>query len=171
MKTLNKLPIFNLIIVSFFFFSTASAQDYSELITEEYLRSEFTFKKEDKLKYDECKKKTYPTCKYVWGKEYQKLDAMRAKMGVAPQGDTLIVIYAQASELKDFEQAIAVYKDAKEIAGIGVKAVWSSPRKQLSFITDKNLIIHVNLVIKGLNRKVNVEKHTINIAKYLITKL
>lgn len=171
MKTLHKLPIFGLITASLLFFSTASAQDYSELINEEYLRSEFIFKAYDKLKYNVCKKKSYPTCKYVWGKEYKKLDAMRAKIGVAPQGDTLMVIYAQASKLKDFEQAIAIYRDAKKIDDIGIKAVWSSQRKQLSFITDKNLIVHVNLLIKGLNRKVNVKEHVINIAKHILTHL
>ena len=101
------------------------AQDYSGFITEEYLRSEFTFGTNEVMKYEVCKKKSYPTCDYVWGKP-AKRDATRIKYGMAPEGKKVMVIYAQAMKAEDFERSIAVYTDAEQIEEIGVRSVWSS---------------------------------------------
>ena len=169
MKKINNLPLFAWVIISLFFISVQPlfSQEFSELITEEYLQTEFVFKEGEKLKYSKCKKKSYPTCTYVWGVK-SKRDVTRAKHGLAPEGNKLMLIYAQASGSKDFERVIAIYPDAKEIDGIGTKSVWSSKRKQLSFITDKNLVVHINL---DLEENAKAEDHAISIAKYLVDKL
>ena len=121
-----------------------SASEYDNIITKAYLQSTFEFLNGEKLKYAECKKKSYPTCTYVWGKPSKK-DATKIKYGLAPEGKKLMVIYAQARSSKDFERVLKTYKDAVDVKGLGQKAVWSNKRKQLSFITKKNLIIHVNV--------------------------
>jgi hypothetical protein len=123
--------------------SPAPAEDYAALISEDYLRSEFSFGPGEALKLAECKKNSYPTCTYVWGEPSEK-DAAAAKYGVTPKGKRLILIYAQAKRAKDFEQATGVYSDAEKVAGLGAQAVWSSKRKQLTLITREHLIIHVN---------------------------
>lgn len=121
---------------------SASAQN--NIITKAYLQSAFEFQDGEKLKYAECKKKSYPTCTYIWG-EPSKKDAARIKYGLAPKGKKLMVIYAQARSLKDFERVLKTYSDAVNVKGLGSKAVWSAKRQQLSLITNKNLIIHVNV--------------------------
>ena len=134
--------------VLLFFCQQALAGEYSDIIDEEYLRSQFTYAAGDKLKYSQCKKKTYPTCTYIWGAE-SKQDAARTKYGLTPGGNKLQVIYAPAKSKKDFERVLATYKDAEKIDGLAAEAAWSNKRKQLSMITDKNLIIHINVEDKG----------------------
>ena len=124
--------------------STLSASDYSSIITKMYLQSTFEFQNGEKLKYAECKKRTFPTCTYVWGVPSKK-DATKIKYGLAPKGKKLMVIYAKARTLKDFDRVLKTYKDAVDIKGVGVKAVWSAQRQQLSLITKENLIVHVNV--------------------------
>lgn len=167
MKLKNNL--FRLILISLFITTTQTtfAQDYIQLITEEYLRNEFTFGVDEAMKYEVCKKKSYPTCDYVWG-EPSKRDATRIKYGMAPDGNKVMVIYAQSKKPSDFERSIAVYRDAVEIKGIGTRSVWSAARAQLSLITESNLIIHVNLeMIKDGKTK----EHAINIAKHVLKQL
>lgn len=131
----------------------ALSEDYAGNISEEYLRSQFTFGSQDVLKYAECEKKTYPTCTYVWGAESDK-DAVRAKYGLAPEGSKLMIIYAQAVSPEDFQRVLTTYSDAEEIDGLGTEAVWSAKRKQLSLITTENLIMHINIDEKdGLTPK------------------
>jgi len=127
------------------------SQDHAELITEKYLRSEFTFHESTKMKYSECIEKTHMTCTYVWGvitPKSEKKDLKRTKNGLAPDGNKLMIIYAKATKLADFERVLATYRDAKIVEGVGQKSVWSQQRKQLSLITDKNLIMHVNVEMK-----------------------
>ncbi len=121
-----------------------SAASYENIITESFLRNTFDFKSGEAIKYAECKKKSYPTCTYVWGKVSKK-DAKRKQYGLAPMGNKLMVIYAQAKKQTDFERVFKVYKDAVALEGFGEKAVWSKQRGQLSLITKKHLIIHVNV--------------------------
>jgi hypothetical protein len=139
------------------------AADYSDKISEEYLRSQFTFETEDNLKYSECQKKSYPTCTYVWGPVSDK-DKNRTKAGLAPEGNKLQVIYAQARRVEDFQRVLGTYSDAKEIDDVGVDAVWSDKRHQLSLITDENLIIHVNIDVVGVN---DPEEKAVSIAKHV----
>lgn len=173
------------------------AQDYSKFITEEYLRSEFTFKEGVKLKHAKCGEMTYPTCKYVWDistKKSEKRDAKRAEHGLAPDGNKMMIVYAKATKPAYFERVLATYKDAKAVEGIGTQAVWSQERKQLSLITDKHLIMHVNIemkikidqkqfmaemtarmqgkpIPKNQNQNDGSKEHAINIAKHILKQL
>lgn len=99
------------------------AANYSDNISEDYLRSQFTFAPDVKLKYTECKKNSYPTCTYVWGAEDKK-DAARLKAGVAPKGSKLQIVYAQANSKKNFERVLSSYKDAEKVEGLATEAVW-----------------------------------------------
>lgn len=143
------------------------AADYSGNITEQYLRSQFSFETGDKLKFSECKKKSYPTCTYIWGAAHKK-DEARLKYGLAPEGNKLMIVYAQARSKKDFERVLATYKDAVKIDGLAAEAVWSKKRGQLSMITDSNLIVHVNVRDKGTSDRKN---KSITIAQDLLKKL
>ncbi len=194
-KRLLKLTYISLIMATT---QLVFAQDYSKLITEEYLRSEFTFKDGAKMKYSECAKRTYPTCKYIWDvitPKSEKKDATRAKHALAPEGNKLMIIYAKATKPEDFERVLSTYKDAKAVEGVGQRTVWSQKRKQLSLITDKNLIIHVNIAMKvkfdqkqfmaemnarmqgkpipkkKTDQKDDSKKHAINIAKHVLKQL
>ena len=142
------------------------AEDYSENISEEYLRSQFTFAPGDKLKYAECKKKSYPACTYIWGAENKK-DEARLKAGLAPNGNKLQIVYAQARSKKDFERVLATYKDAEIVEGLATEAVWSNKKHQLSMITDNNLILHINIEDRSTT---DVKGKSISIAEYILDK-
>ena len=143
------------------------AADYSEYIGEEYLRAEFTFEAGDKLKYSECKKKSYPTCIYIWGAAHKK-DETRLNSGLVPEGNKLQIVYAQARSNKDFQRVLTTYSDAEKVDGLGVEAVWSSKRSQLSLIAKQNLIVHVYIRASGVS---NLKSKSTSIAKYLLEKL
>lgn len=134
------LPALWLILIS----QSVFAADYSGYISEEYLRSQFTFKADDSLKYSQCEKNSYPTCTYVWGPDFEK-DAARLNAGLRPEGSKLQIVYAQGASQKNFERVLSTYSGAETLAGIGEQAVWSGKRHQLSFITDENLIVHINI--------------------------
>ena len=142
------------------------ATDYSDYISEEYLRSQFTFKAGDTLKYSKCGKTSYPTCRYIWGAPNKK-DETRIKYGQPPAGNKLMIIYAQASSKKDFERVLGTYKDAEKVEGLASEAVWSNKRRQLSMITDNNLIIHINIEDKST---ADLKGKSISIAQYLLDK-
>jgi hypothetical protein len=118
------------------------AQDYSEIISEDVLRELFVFEEDATLKYSSCEKITYPSCTYIWG-EPSKRDATRESL--KPEGNRLLVIFAQATGLKDFETSTSVYPDPETVEGLGVPSIWSPIRQQLSLMTDGNLIVHVNI--------------------------
>jgi len=145
----------------------AYAADYSNIISEDYLRSQFTFSAGDKLKYTECKKKSYPTCTYIWGAVHKK-DEARLKAGVAPKGNKLQIVYAQARSKKDFERVLSSYKDAEKVEDLASGAVWSQKRRQLSLITEDNLIIHINIEDKTT---ADVKSKSKSIANEIINKL
>lgn len=126
------------------------AQDYSVPLSEQDLRSLVPFSADAKLKLTECGKKTYPTCTYIWGLPDSD-DEARIKLGGMPAGDKLLTIFAQARSPQDFSRVLGSYKDAVPVDGLGVTAVWSGRRNQLSLITDENLIIHVNVQIWKLD--------------------
>lgn len=123
---------------------TLSAGSYDSIITPTFLQETFTFTSGESIKFAECKKNSYPTCTYVWGIPSEK-DAIKLKYGLAPKGKKLLVIYAKARSQKDFERVLATYMDAVDVKGLNVRAVWSEQRKQLSLITKKSLIVHVNV--------------------------
>jgi hypothetical protein len=64
-----KLSRFRYMAIVLFGFVAQSvmAADYADLISEEYLRSQFEFADGAKLKYSQCVKKSYPTCTYILG--------------------------------------------------------------------------------------------------------
>ena len=146
---------------------SVAAAEYEDLITEDYLRTLFDFAEIDTLKYSECKKKSYPTCTYVWGQLSSK-DEQRLKYGMAPSGNKLQVIYAQAKSPNDFERATAAYSDAESIDSLGVKSVWSEKRKQLSLITEDNLIVHINIDVQDGE---DARQQVVTIAGDLLEKL
>ncbi len=153
------IKIANSPIVGFVLFSAllfvgqpVIAQDYANLITEDYLRAQFVFSDGDKLKYSACEKNSYPTCTYIWGGPSEK-DEARIKYGLAPEGNELQIVYAQARSQKDFQRVLATYSDAEEVKGVGVEAVWSGKRQQLSLITDTHLVIHVHISQPGSGDK------------------
>lgn len=66
------------------------------------------------------------------------------------------------------QRVLATYSDAEALAGIGEEAVWSQRRNQLSFITDKHLIVHIHIdKIDGQGSKENA----VAIAGDLLEKL
>ena len=149
--------------------TSLSAASYDNMITTKFLKETFTFQAGEKMKHAECGKRSYPTCTYVWGKpSSEKRKAIEKKYGLAPEGKKLMVIYAKAKSQKDFNRVLKVYKDAVEIEGLGSKAVWSAQRQQLSMITKKSLIIHVN--VDGVRSKEPLSKAK-TIAKHILKKL
>lgn len=112
-----------------------------QLMPEDALRSFFVFGPEDCLKYAECDGKRAFTCTYIWGAPDED-DALRIKLGGNPDGKKLLVIAVRAANPSDFDRVLAVYKDAVE--GLGIKAVWSRMRGQLSMLTSDNMGIQVN---------------------------
>jgi len=138
--------------------------DYSSYISDEYLRSQFTFEAGDKLKYSQCVKKSYPTCTYIWGVESEK-DAAREKHGLTPKGSKLQVVYAQGKSKMDFQRVLSTYSDAEQLEGLGVEAVWSAKRIQLSLITEDSLIMHISIQDKGVEKP---EATAVSIAKHLL---
>lgn len=148
------------------FSQSTIAGDYSENISEEYLRTQFSFGADEKLKYSQCEDKTYYTCTYVWGVDSKK-DATRQSMGLAPNGNKLMVIYAQANRREDFQRVISSYSDPEKIDGVAAEAIWSDKRKQLSMITDKNLIIHINI---DQENSEDSREQAISIADHLLQK-
>ncbi len=112
-------------------------------LAEETLREVFTFGPDDTLKYAECDTKKRPACSYIWG-PVDADDAARIKLGGKPDGKKLVVVYAEAGAPEDFSRVLSSYSDAQPVEDLGVQAVWSPARQQLSLITQANLIIHVN---------------------------
>ncbi len=140
-------PLNRLFIMALFAFATPlAAQDAVTAMSETDLRSFVPFADDATLKMSECEKKTYPTCTYVWGLPDED-DARRIELGARPSGDILMTIFAPARNLQEFDRVLATYKDAVPVEGLGVTAVWSDMRKQLSLITEDNLVIHVNVDI------------------------
>ncbi len=131
--------------LSFLFLSVAAfSQPYDHIITGDYVRKHFALAKGEEVKFEEFKKKTYPTATVVWGVP-EKGDALRLKAGVAPSGSKLLVVFAEVGAEKDFERVRATYKDGSPVTGIGRKAVMSEKWKQLSVLLNSKLIVHIHL--------------------------
>lgn len=138
--------------VSIFTSQTSFSSDFSGVISEEFLRTEFIIKTDDKLKYSHCKEKNTTSCSYVWGVESSK-DIARINAGLSPKGYKLLVVYVRAKQKKDFQRVTSSYSDAVFVEGLGEEAVWSAKRKQLSLITVDNQIIHVNVSAANIDSK------------------
>jgi hypothetical protein len=159
---------YKIIFPVLFCFLTASptiAVEYEKIITESYVKNEFNFQDGELFKYSKCENKSNLSCKYIWGIKSKK-DAKRVQMGLPPDGNQLSVIYAKAKQEKDFSRVLSSYTDAVDIDGLGVKAVWSDKRQQLSMITKSNLIVHIHTKVKGMsntkNKAVSVAQHILN---------
>ncbi|AML52068.1 hypothetical protein [Falsihalocynthiibacter arcticus] len=113
------------------------------LIPENQLRTIFEFAPDDGLKMAACDGSRTFTCTYIWGAPDED-DALRIELGAKPDGKRLYVIAARAARASDFDRVLAVYKDAVPVADLGVQAVWSEKRGQLSILTADNKVIHVN---------------------------
>lgn len=150
-----------------FFVQPASAQDYLNLITEDYLREIFVFGPSDSMKYNECEEKSYTTCEYVWGVP-SDMDATLAQNGLSPKGDAVTAIYAQTTSLDFWPRVLSSYSDAVDVPGIGVLAVWSETRSQLSLINADHLIIHVNVRKSGAE---DAQAMALTIANHILDNL
>ena len=117
-------------------FPAAFSQDTLQEITH--------FEDGDEVKFSECKGEKRHTCTYVWGQPSSQ-DAARINAGLAPAGKKLLLVFAQATKPEDFDRVRAIYNDAEDVASLGVTAVWSPVRKQLSLITADNIIVHINV--------------------------
>jgi hypothetical protein len=162
-----KYRVFFPVLFCFLTISPIVAAEYDKIITESYVKNEFNFQDGELFKYSKCGNNSYPTCKYIWGVE-SKRDAKRAQMGIPPEGNQLSVIYAQAKQEKDFSRVLSSYTDAVEIDGLGVKAVWSDKRQQLSMITKFNLIVHIHMEIKGMS---NPKDKAMSVAQHILNQL
>lgn len=161
---------YNVIFPVIFCFLNASpivAAEYEKIITERYVKNEFNFQDGERIKYSECKNKPYKSCKYIWGGESKK-DAKRAELGIPPEGNQLSVVYAKAKKEKDFSRVLSTYTDAVDIDNLGVKAVWSEKRKQLSMITKSNLIVHIHMEVKGMS---NTKNKAMSVAQHILNQL
>ncbi|MBE0646037.1 MAG: hypothetical protein IH600_18285 [Bacteroidetes bacterium] len=126
----------------------ASSQPYDRIITGDYVRQHFKLQKGEVIKFEEFKKKTYPTATVVWGVP-DKQDEARIKAGVAPSGSKLMVVFTDIRTEKEYDRVPSTYKDGVEVSGIGRKAVWSEKWKQLSVLLTPKLIVHIHLDHQG----------------------
>ncbi|MFZ1730100.1 MAG: hypothetical protein WBQ23_13915 [Bacteroidota bacterium] len=120
------------------------SQSYDTIITGDYVRKHFKMKEGEVVKFEEFKKKTFPTATVVWGVP-DKSDAMRIKAGVAPSGSKLMVVFTELKSEKEYDRIPSTYKDGVVLTGVGKKAVWSEKWKQISVLVTPKLLIHVHL--------------------------
>jgi len=159
---MRKLKI-SLALILAFSISLYATENF-ERITTEYIKSEFRLTSNESVKYSKCiEKRKKTTCTYVWGEPSSK-DKTRVKLGLTPQGNKLLIIYVQAKDSKDFKRVASSYSDAKSIDNIGTKALYSAKRKQLSYITKSNQIVHVHLDATNVEK---VQQKIVTIAKYI----
>lgn len=142
----------------------AIAESESKLIPEDDLRTLVPFGNDDILKLAECEKKSYPTCTYVWG-IFDSDDETRIKMGGRPDGEKLLTVFAQARRIEDFERVVSVTPDAQPVEDVGIIAIWSANRRQLSLMTEDFLVIHVNVDARSID---DPKSSALQIADYLI---
>ena len=145
--------------------TASSAQDFSTLISEDYLRETFAFTEGTALKYATCSERTFPTCTYIWGTPSDD-DAQRISLGAKPDGAKLMVIFAQGRSIADWARSTGVYKDPEEVSGVGEAAIWSAQRTQLSVMNTDFLIFHVYL--EGVDGS---KDHAIELAQHVLAEL
>lgn len=147
--------------------SIAWGQQFSGILTGDYVRHHFKLGKGEVVKFEEFTKKTYPTATVVWGKP-DKRDDLRIKAGVAPSGNRLMVVFNEIKSETEFDRVLGTYKDGERITGIGRKAVWSKKWKQLSVLLSPKLLIHVHLDHPGTT---NLKASLVAIARDIDKKL
>ncbi|AML53369.1 hypothetical protein [Falsihalocynthiibacter arcticus] len=159
-NTLKTLGIAALLVLAV----PAAAQSEHEPLTEDELRSLVPFGADDILKLADCGKKSYPTCTYVWG-NFDSDDEARIKMGGKPSGEKLMTVFAQASRIEDFERVVSVTPDAQPVEDVGIVAIWSANRRQLSLMTEDFLVVHVNVDARSIE---DPKAIALQIADYLM---
>lgn len=144
---MRRLPLVVFLLLTFL--TPAWSQKYSDVVNGDYVRRHFVLKEGEIIKFEEFKKKTYPTATVVWGAP-EKRDQMRVKAGVAPSGSKLMVVFAELRNESEFGRVLTTYKDGVEVTGIGRKAVFSEKWKQISVLVSSALAIHVHLDHSGV---------------------
>lgn len=148
------------------FAQPVSANDLSPSLTEEFIQETLISEPDETLKLSECTDETYIRCTYVWGKPHKKDDA-RLKAGYKPEGKVLMIIVSQARSAANFEPVISGYTDPEPIDNLGIAAVWSQRRHQLSLITETFLIMHVNIETFGNE---NLKPIALKVANHLLAR-
>lgn len=156
--------LFGIIFLTSF---AAAQQPYKNIITGEYVRKHFKFNPGEVVKFEEFKKKSYPTATVVWGVP-DKHDEMRIKAGVAPDGSKLMVVFTELRNEKEYDRVPSTYKDAVVISGVGRKAVWSEKWKQISVLLKSKLLVHIHLDHAG---STDLKSELIAIARDIEKKL
>jgi hypothetical protein len=160
-----RLPLVSLLLLAFL--TPAWSQKYGDIVNGDYVRRHFELKEGEVVKFEEFKKKTYPTATVVWGAP-EKRDQMRIKAGVAPSGSKLMVVFADLRHESEFGRVLNTYKDGVEVNGLGRRAVFSQKWKQLSVLVSSALAIHVHLDHAGGK---DLKSDLIAIARDLAKKL
>ena len=143
---------------------TLQAQDYTKLITEEFLRSEFTFANDEKLKYSKCEPDN--GCKYIWGKpNYQ--DKVNMKYGGFPLGQEVKISILDGVNKSDFEEGFN-NPDVWRKEDVGSVAVWSDNKKRLIVLSSSNKMISINIINIEDSK---IKEHAIAVAKHIISQL
>jgi hypothetical protein len=120
------------------------SQSYDSIITGDYVRKHFKLKAGEVVKFEEFKKKTFPTATVIWGVPDEQ-DDMRIKAGTAPSGSKLMVVFTDLRDEKEYDRIPSTYKDGVALTGVGRKAVWSEKWKQISVLLKPRLLVHVHL--------------------------
>lgn len=160
-----RLPLVVLLFLTLL--APAWSQKYGGIVTGDYVRRHFELKNGEIIKFEEFKKKTYPTATVVWGAP-EKHDQMRVKAGVAPSGSKLMVMFAELQHETEFGRVLQTYKDGVEVKGIGRRAVYSDKWKQISVLVSSALAIHVHLDHVGVK---DLKAELTDIARYVAKKL
>jgi len=148
------------------FAQPVTANDFSPSVTEDIIRETFVFEADETLKFYECTDEAFLKCTYVWGSPHGK-DEARINAGHFPKGKKLMIIFAQGNRLEDFGRVTSGYSDAEPIDNLGIIAVWTPRRHQLSLMTETFLIIHVNIEDGGND---NLKMAAIEIANHVLSQ-
>lgn len=144
MRLLNLIAAIAILAVLPVLQTSAQPGNFDGIVNGAFVRKHFALKDGEVIKFEEYKKKTFPTATVVWGQP-DRGDEKRIRAGVAPSGSKLMVVFAELRNEKEFERVLATYRDGEAVQGIGRRAVWSAKWKQLSVLLSPTLAIHVHL--------------------------
>lgn len=103
-------------------------------------------------------------CTYIWG-AFDSDDETRIKLGGKPEGQKILTKFAQAKSRQDFDRVLSITPDAQPVDGVGIVAIWSAKRRQLSVMTQSFLVIHVNIDARSID---DPKATAVGVARYLI---